>query len=109
MAKRTDCDLATIGLLRGIGYNVVMVTLNAHFDGTAIVPDERPGFPPGTRLRVTVESIEQTSAPDHGRLDLPLLTGVDPRTACTIMQDPEYEIESVRMDRFLDHHGPQRT
>ena len=35
-----------------------MVTLNAHFDGKAIIPDEPTGLAAGSRLRVTVETIE---------------------------------------------------
>ena len=78
-----------------------MVTLNAHFDGQVIVPDERPGFAAGTRLRVTVEPTDERTPPAPGKLELPLLTGVDPETVRTIMEDPEFEIENARIERFL--------
>jgi len=53
-----------------------MVTLNAHFDGKVIVPDEPVGLVAGSRLRVTIEPISSAggSAP---KLDLPLLRGLD--------------------------------
>lgn len=38
-----------------------MVTLNAHFDGKTIVPDEPLSMPAGTRLKVSVEPINGTA------------------------------------------------
>ena len=35
-----------------------MVTLNAHFDGKVIVPDEPLNLQPNQRLRISVESID---------------------------------------------------
>ncbi|MGN6627948.1 MAG: hypothetical protein ACTHLN_15120 [Tepidisphaeraceae bacterium] len=35
-----------------------MVTLNAHFDGKVIVPDEPLALKPNQRLRISVEPIE---------------------------------------------------
>jgi hypothetical protein len=43
-----------------------MVTLNAHFDGKAIIPDEPSALAlePGTRLKVIVEPVDaQPAAP----------------------------------------------
>ena len=37
-----------------------MVQLNAHFDGKAIVPDEKVELPTGVRLRITVEVAPST-------------------------------------------------
>jgi len=34
-----------------------MVTLNAHYDGKTIVPDEPLDLPPNQKLRITVEPI----------------------------------------------------
>jgi hypothetical protein len=39
-----------------------MVTLNAHFDGKTIVPDEPLSLPAGTRLKVSVEPIAGPAA-----------------------------------------------
>ena len=38
-----------------------MVTLNAHFDGKMIVPDEPLSLPAGTRLNVSVEPVSDTT------------------------------------------------
>ncbi len=38
-----------------------MVTLNAHFDGKAIVPDEPLALEPNQRLRITIETIGPAS------------------------------------------------
>ena len=45
----------------GIGYNVAMITLNAHFDGKTIVPDDTLPLPfrSGTRLKVQVQMIDE--------------------------------------------------
>jgi hypothetical protein len=41
-----------------------MVTLNAHFDGKVIVPDEPLALKPNQRLRISVEPIDtETDAP----------------------------------------------
>jgi len=39
----------------------IMVTLNAHFDGKVIVPDEPLALKPNQRLRISVEPIEVAS------------------------------------------------
>ena len=39
-----------------------MVTLNAHFDGKVIVPDEPLALKPNQRLRVSIEPIEPDAA-----------------------------------------------
>lgn len=38
-----------------------MVTLNAHFDGKVIVPDEPLNLPANQKLRIQVEAIEPNS------------------------------------------------
>jgi len=44
-----------------------MVTLNAHFDGKTIVPDEPSVLPfrSGVRLRVQVEAVESLATPSR--------------------------------------------
>jgi len=37
-----------------------MVTLNAHFDGKAIVPDEPLALAPNQKLRITIETVAST-------------------------------------------------
>jgi len=78
-----------------------MVTVNAHFDGQVIVPDEPTGLPAGTRLRVTLEPLGQAASPTVGKLELPLLSGVDAEVVRTIMQDLEFDIDNAKIDRFL--------
>lgn len=48
--------------------------INAHFDGTAIIPDEPVELPPGTRLkvRIIVSTASDDRASDSG--ELPSLT-----------------------------------
>lgn len=85
-----------------------MVILNAHFDGRVIIPDEPTDLPAGARLRVTLELVDQTVfAPSDG-LDLPLLTGVDPQVARSIMEDPEFDPANAKMERFLGSVAPER-
>jgi hypothetical protein len=54
-----------------------MVTLNAHFDGKTIVPDEPVSLVPNQKLRITIEPIESapTQAPAK-RVDLSWLLGL---------------------------------
>ncbi len=78
-----------------------MVTLNAHFDGKVIVPDEPTGLAAGTRLRVTVEPIDERTSSAPGRLELPLLTGVNPEVVRTVLEDDEYDIENAKINGFL--------
>ncbi len=83
-----------------------MVTLKAHFDGKVIVPDEPTGLAAGTLLRVTLEPMDKpVSSPAVGRLDLPLLTGIDPETVLAIMDASEIR-HRKRQDRsiFASHH-----
>ena len=53
--------LAVCGLLLWY-YGLIMVTLNAHFDGKTIVPDEPLALAPNQKLRVTIEMISEGSA-----------------------------------------------
>ena len=78
-----------------------MVTLSAHFDGKVIVPDEPTGLAPGVRLRVTLEPLDQPAEVVPGKLELPLLTGVDPQVVRAIMQDAEFDIENAKLERFV--------
>lgn len=48
-----------------------MVTVNAHFDGKVIVPDEPLDLPANQKLRVQVKAIES----QHKRVDLTWLRG----------------------------------
>ncbi len=55
-----------------------MVTLNAHFDGKVIVPDEPLALKPNQKLRISIEPIETTD-PDSaagGKVDLSKLLGL---------------------------------
>lgn len=85
-----------------------MVTLNAHFDGKVIVPDEPPGLAPGTRVRITIEPVEPPASSVRGKFDLPLLTGVDPEIVRAAMEDPELRIGSARIDQFLRPDAPEK-
>lgn len=51
-----------------------MVTLNAHFDGKVIVPDEPLTLKPNQKLRITVEPVE--SPPVKPRTDWHSLIGI---------------------------------
>jgi len=82
--------------------------LNAHFDGKVIVPDEPTGLVAGTRLRVTLEPVGQAGVPSPGKLELPLLTGVDPQIVHSIMEDPEFDVGNVKIERFLDPAAPEK-
>lgn len=84
-----------------------MVTLNAHFDGKVIVPDEPTGLPAGTRLRVTLEPLSPAGSPGTGKLELPLLTGVDPQVVRAIMENPEFDLDNARIERFLGPAVPE--
>lgn len=74
-----------------------MVTLNAHFDGKTIVPDEPRTLPfrSGTRLKVSVEPIEEKTgigASPNGAFR-PLNISVDPELSNAIALEPEFKIE----------------
>ena len=79
-----------------VTYNIDMVTLNAHFDGKSIVPDEPlpPTIQSGARLKVSIETVDSpptvTPAP---RVFQPLNIQIDPETSHAIASDPEFNIE----------------
>ena len=72
------------------------MTLNAHFDGKAIVLDEPSSLPlrTGARLKVNVEFVEDkpvvTTAP---RQFQPLGIQIDPELSKMIASDPKFNIE----------------
>ncbi|MCL2645545.1 MAG: hypothetical protein FWD61_00900 [Phycisphaerales bacterium] len=72
-----------------------MVTLNAHFDGRTIVPDEPLALPfrSGARLRVQVETVESSAA--NGRVNTfkPLDIHIAPELSQAIAEDPQFNIE----------------
>ena len=73
-----------------------MVTLNAHFDGKVIVPDEPSSLtvPAGTRLRISVEAVDETAASKSRTAHFqPLDIRVDPDVSHSIALDPEFNIE----------------
>ena len=78
------------------GYNIVMFTLDAHFDGKAIVPDKAVHLPfkSGTRLKVQVEAIE---SPPNGKPPAqpfkPLDIQIDGELSNAIALDPRFNIE----------------
>jgi hypothetical protein len=78
-----------------------MVKLNAHFDGKVIVPDEPTGLAPGTRLRVTLEPIDQPTTRSSGKLELPLLSGLDPQLVRSIIDGHDFDLENADTDDFL--------
>jgi hypothetical protein len=78
-----------------------MQTLSAHFDGKVIIPDEPPDLATGARLRVTVEPMDEAAAPAANKLDLPLLSGVNPEIVCGVMEDPTYDVENIGLEQFL--------
>lgn len=75
----------------------VVVTINAHFDGKSIVPDA-PLSPPlkaGDRLRIQIETVEETSK------NTPVAEGFQPLDiriardlANAIALEPEFNIEN---------------
>jgi hypothetical protein len=78
-----------------------VVTLSAHFDGKVIVPDEPVGLAAGARLRVTLEPMDPPAVPVPGKLELPLLTGVDPEVVLAVMTDREFDIENVKTEQLV--------
>ena len=72
------------------------MTLCAHFDGKVIVPDEPTGLAPGTRLRVTLEPLDQPTDAGSGPLELlrrlPLIH-ISPEDAGAINRDPAFDVE----------------
>jgi hypothetical protein len=78
------------------GVQYEMVTLNAHFDGKVIVPDEPSSLtvPAGTRLRISVETVDDTAALKSLTASFqPLDIHVDPDVSHSIALDPEFNIE----------------
>jgi len=72
-----------------------MVILNAHFDGKVIIPDQphRLPFRSGTRLKITVELIDETAdgvTPSHGAFR-PLNIAIDPELSNAIALTPPGE------------------
>ncbi|HEX4793771.1 MAG TPA: hypothetical protein VH370_08270 [Humisphaera sp.] len=55
-----------------------MIALNAHFDGKVIVPDEPLDLPANQKIRISIEPIEQATAPPavQPKLQLGLQRGV---------------------------------
>ena len=54
-----------------------MVTLNAHFDGKVLVPDEPLALQPNQKVRISIEPIEPASTqPSAKRVDLSWLLGL---------------------------------
>jgi len=73
-----------------------MVTLNAHFDGKTIVPDEPSVLPfrSGVRLRVQVEAVEPLTTPNGRAYTFqPLDIHIDPELSRAIAEAPEFSIE----------------
>ena len=77
-------------------YNHLMVTLNAHFDGKNIVPDEPASLAirSGARLRVIVENLDESRpAAPASRTFRPLNIKIDPELSNAIASEPEFNIE----------------
>jgi len=62
-----------------------MVTLNAHFDGKTIVPDEPVSFPTNQKLRITIEAIEQ---PIQQPIQQPIDQPIEPAAIFSPHADP---------------------
>lgn len=94
--------LRALGLIASVGqkthtsYNSTIVTLNAHFDGKAIVLDEPSSLPlrAGMRLKVRVELVEESAGATTrpARLE-PLNIQIDPQLSNMIASDPRFDIE----------------
>ena len=72
------------------------MTLNAHFDGKTIVLDEPVSLPlpSGTRLKVRIETVEETPAvTPASRVFQPLNIQIDPELSNAIALDPAFNIE----------------
>ena len=75
-----------------------MVILNAHFDGKTIVLDEPFSLPipSGTRLKVSVEAINEAPADDaSSRQFQPLNIRIASEQSHAIALDPEFNIEEA--------------
>ncbi len=86
----------TLASTVGVTYRNDMVTLHAHFDGKAIVPDEPFSlpFPSGTRLKVSIEPVEEARAATSAPRSLqPLNIQIDPELSNAIALDPAFNIE----------------
>jgi hypothetical protein len=70
-----------------------MVTLNAHFDGKSIIPDEPISLPSGTRLRVSIEAVDDRGSLRESESFRPLDIEIDPALSNAIALDPEFDIE----------------
>lgn len=73
-----------------------MVTLNAHYDGKVIIPDEPVSLPlpSGARLKVRIETIDEAPpATPTPRLFRPLNIKIDPELSNAIALDPEFNVE----------------
>ena len=53
-----------------------MVTLNAHFDGKVIVPDEPLALKPNQKVRISIEPIDMAPAAAPRKVDLSKLLGL---------------------------------
>ena len=74
-----------------------MVTINAHFDGQSIVPDE-PVSPPlrsGDRLRIQIEPLQSSlPAPNGSGNFQPLNIHIDSKLSQAIALEDEFNIEN---------------
>jgi len=53
----------------------MMVRLNAHFDGKVLVPDEPLALKPNQRVRIQIESIDQSPSQSGSKRSLGLQRG----------------------------------
>lgn len=70
------------------GIILTMVTLNAHFDGKTIVPDEPVSLTPNQKLRITIEPVR------HG----PVFTPFTDLTSTLMNGDTWDEREALHID-----------
>jgi hypothetical protein len=71
-----------------------MVTLNGHFDGKAIVPDDPASLAlrPGTRLKVSIEAVDESAATPVANGTLrPLNIQIDPALSKAIALEHDEE------------------
>jgi hypothetical protein len=87
-----------------------MTTINAHFDGVVLVPEQPIDVPAGTALRVSYEPIAPVSgatpktvaAGRQSMVDrLPLVRGLDPQLVRPIIEEPENELSNMGAEEFL--------
>lgn len=72
-----------------------MMTIRAHFDGKAFVPDETVDVPIGKSLELQVECGPPAATASAEDLLSPVIVGLDPALSQAIASDPELAAENM--------------